>query len=212
MMRRSAGGLETREGPVGGSARVGSASYPKQALVPPTEGELRRRYETYCRRQAALLLRLVPEGGAAGLHRRASEDEGSADAFSRLTTYCRKLLPLPPFEAWCDDFLAHPARYLDVARPWQDRGEAEPVALAARSFEVRGRRWSAYLVVRALTEGWTGWLVFSTGDAEEVDSVPSDPMGCTGAIFREGSAERVVERFVDFDDSTLRAFLRSALP
>lgn len=212
MMRRSEGRLATRGGPAGGSARVGAASYPKQALVPPTEDELRQRYETYCRRQAALLLRLVPEGGVAGLHRKASEGEGSADAFSRLTAYCRELLPLPPFEAWCDDFLAHPASYLDVARAWQERGEAEPAALAARSFEVRGRRWSAYLVVRALTDGWTGWLVFSTGDAEEVDPVLSAPSGCTGEIFREGSAERVVERFVAFDDATLRAFLRSALP
>lgn len=215
MMRPVEGELATRRGRPGGRFGDRASSHRDlEALRPPSEDELRRRYEAYCRRQAAILLRLVPEGGAAGLHRVASAREGGTrtDAFSRLTAYCRELLPLPPFRAWCDDFLAHPARYLDEARPWQGGEDDGPAALAARSFDVRGRRWSAYLVVRALPDGWTGWLVFSAGDPEAFDSVPPAPSGCTGEIFREESAEGVVDRFVAFDDETLRAFLRSALP
>jgi len=215
MTRPGDGGLAARPGPPGRSFQEGAAlRRGPRALRPPSDDELRRRYEAYCRRQAALLLRLVPEGGAAGLHRRASECEGDGqtDAFSRLTTYCRELLPLPPFDAWRDDFLAHPARHLDAARPWERPDEPGPSALAARPFDVRGKRWSAWLVVRAHTDGWTGWLVFTPGDPESIDSLPSTPSGCTGEIFREASAEGVVDRFVAFDDETLRAFLRSALP
>lgn len=184
-----------------------------EALVPPSEEELRRSYEAYCRRQAALLLSVLPEGSAAGLHRRATEGAGQgSDGFGRLKAFCRELLPLPPFDRWCDDFLAHPARYLDDARPWRERDEDGPTALAVRPFDVDGRPWSAYLVVRALADGWTGWLVFSPGAFEPSDSAPSGRKGCTGEIFREPRAEHVVERFDAFDDATLRAFLRSALP
>jgi hypothetical protein len=122
-----------------------------------------------------------------------------------LVTYCEALLPLPPFDRWCDDVRRNAAAHLDDVEDSAEAPDVEtPVTVATRELSHEGGAWRAHL--RAFRDGsaWRGFIAFETGSASRVHR--------TALIFRESSPADVRERFQSFESSTLSAFLRSALP
>ena len=168
----------------------------------------RHRYDAYCRSQARELLNLLPETAIRPLFRRARDgvrDGGGTadpdDPLSILVAYCRHLLPLPPFDLWREDVRRHPDAYRETRDP---RWIRDPVTVDVRAVEAEGGRWVASLDVRSDGDLWRGRITFRR---------PDHPRGyATAEIFREEGVEAVRDRFLEFDDRTLGAFLRSALP
>lgn len=185
-----------------------AAAYTTRATQPPEDpGRARARYDAYRRQQAIRLLSLLPEGAVRPLYRRAREWAGVEgrvdDPLAILLDFCGEILPLPPFRVWLDDIRAHPTAYLDdVPGATEATG---PVTVEVRSFRVADREWHASLNVRPDGEVWRGHITFHTGEG-------GSSLHPTGEIFREDAAATVRTRFLDFDEHTLRAFLRSALP
>lgn len=172
--------------------------------------EARERYREYRRQQGLRLLSLLPEGAVRPLYRRAREWSGVrgdvADPMALLLDFCQEILPLPPFDVWRADRAAHPGAHLDETTAAPGRaGPSPPVTVELRSFEVDGTAWNAALDVRPSGDVWRGHITFHTVDG-------GSRMYPTGEIFNEGEARAVRNRFLDFDDRTLQAFLRSALP
>ena len=154
------------------------------------------------------MLSLVPREAIRPLYRRARSEVDApdpGDPLGLLTAFCEALLPLPPFDVWQRDRKMHPAAHLDEAErgPWPDRS-AGPVAVAVRVVDFRSDLWHAELNVRSEEKLWSGHITFRTESLHETYS--------TGAIFLEQGADAVRDRFLEFDDRTLRAFLRSVLP
>lgn len=176
----------------------------------PNVQDARRRYREYRRRQGFRLLSLLPRGAVRPLYRRAREwavRRGEvADPLTLLLEFCQELLPLPPFDVWREDRSAHPAAHLDesAADP-EATGPSPPVTVEVRPFEAGGASWNAALCVHPDGSVWRGHITFHPMDGGS-RSYP------TGQIFSEDEAGAVRTRFLDFDDRTLRAFLRSALP
>jgi hypothetical protein len=176
--------------------------------VQPSRAELLTRYGAYRRRQSRALLHLMPREGIRPLYRRALRagfgGDAHADPMDALVAYCEKLLPLPPFEVWCEDVRRNPDAYVgggdDIAIA--PTSEA-PLTHASREFAHGDRRWTAHLRSYRDESGWRGFIAFE------------DPLTTTvhrtASIFRESCAEDVSERFASFESSTLVAFLRSAL-
>jgi hypothetical protein len=168
----------------------------------------RRRYEAYGRAQARELLNLLPQTAIRPLFRRAREELRAAggtadpdDPLSILLDYCRRLLPLPPFEQWREDARRHPDAYRETRDP---RWIRDPVTVDVRALDAEGSRWVASLDVRSDGGLWRGRVTFRR---------PDDARGyATGEIFREDGVEALRERFLEFDDRTLAALLRSSLP
>lgn len=183
-------------------------------LVPgEVDARARARYREYRRRQATGLLSLLPEDAVRPLYRHAlawAQALGKGDPrdpLGLLVTFCEEMLPLPPFEVWMADRAAYPAAHLDEAGAGPAGADApagDPVTVAVRDLEAHGERWNAELDVRPDGEVWRGHITFRTSDGSKAHS--------TGEIFREGEAFAVRERFLEFDDHTLQAFLRSATP
>ena len=171
--------------------------------------ELEAQYAAYRRRQARGLVRLLPREAIRPLYRRALArapgDEAAADPLEVLLLFCERLLPLPPFETWCDDVREHATAHL---RDLDDSAEAPtaeaPTTVEARRFAFEGSPWVARL--RSYREGhtWRGYIAFEDERALRVHR--------TALIFSEGDPVDVRERFRDFDLAALQAFLRSALP
>jgi hypothetical protein len=187
---------------------VGSTERAGRTTVGHDPADARADYREYRRRQAADLLSLVPREAIRPLYRLARKTDAadSADSLGLLTAFCEMLLPLPPFDVWRDDRRAHPAAYLDEAErgPRSERSH-DHVTVEIRVVEHGGDLWNAELDVRSEGNLWRGHVTFrSAGRPEETHS--------TGEIFRELGAEAVRDRFLEFDDHTLRAFLRSVLP
>ena len=179
------------------------------ASIQPSRGELLMRYRAYRRRQARALLHLVPREAIRPLYRRAlrtrSGEEAHADPMAALVAYCEQLLPLPPFEAWCEDVRRNPDAHVDggddiAVAPTSDA----PLTQASREIVLGERRWSAHLRSYRDDSGWRGFIAFEDALTNRVHR--------TASIFRESRAEDVRERFASFESSTLVAFLRSALP
>lgn len=178
--------------------------------VVPDDAALRRRYEAYRRRQGSELLSLVPREAIRPLYRAAlerlaarGEEVVDQDTLGMLARFCCDLLPLPPFEVWREDFLAHRAAHLDEA---EERSPVPgPVTVEVRSFQdAAGTTWYASLDVVRGGGRWTGTVAFhSAGGGRSFR---------TGEIFREADAASVRSRFLEFDRSTLQAFLRSVRP
>lgn len=178
-------------------------------LPSATREELEAQYAAYRRRQARGLVRLLPREAIRPLYRRAlARDPGAeagADPLGVLLLFCEQLLPLPPFETWCDDVREHATAHL---RDLDDSAEAPtaeaPATVEARRFAFEGSPWVAHL--RSYREGhtWRGYIAFEDEQAHRVHR--------TALIFSEGDPVDVRERFLDFDLAALQAFLRSALP
>jgi len=165
------------------------------------------------------LLALLPDGAVRPLYARAREWADARgvhrreDPLATLRAYCRELLPLPPYRAWVADVVRNPGAYADDLAPDPGgegvRDEAEPVTVDVRGVRHRGRSWYARLNLVPDSPGWSGFISFSPGDA--AGASPSATYR-TADVFREETAEAVRERFADFDEAALGAFLRSILP
>jgi len=174
-----------------------------------TSDELVAQYEVYRRRQARGLVSMLPASAIRPLYRRALREgfggNSSSDPIGVLVGYCEKLLPLPPFETWCEDVRQNPTAHLyDVADSADAPSAEAPVTLEKRTFEHAGHSWTAHL--RSFRDGatWRGFIAF-----QDVDS---DRIHRTALIFQEGDPVDVRDRFLSFESSALVAFLRSALP
>lgn len=196
--------LRSPDSPTGSRTRVPAPAAPSRS----PEVAWRLRYEDYCRSQARELLNLLPGTAIRPLFRRAREGLADPvetaeadDPLSILVTYCRHLLPLPPFDVWREDVRRHPDAYRESRDP---RWIRDPVTVDVRALDAEGRRWIASLDIRSDGDLWRGRITFRR---------PDDPGGfATGEIFREDGVEAVRDRFLEFDDRTLAAFLRSSLP
>lgn len=196
-------------GPVLDSGAAAPAAAPWTGSVAhESMDELRQRYDAYRRGQAAALPGLLPREAVRGVYRAAREDRGAAgvdDPLALLTDWCARLLPLPPFDVWVEDYRRNRDAYLEVlgeapAAPTR----AAPVTVDLRALEHRGRRWYAGLDVFRDGDGWRGVLAFHAGDGGRLHR--------TGDVFHGSDPRELRERFLSFDDPTLEAFLRSVLP
>ena len=164
------------------------------------------RYQEYRRRQAAALLSLIPREAIRPLYRYAlggRQGPAEEDSLALILSFCEKLLPLPPFEVWLSDRRAHPAAHLDEAGARLEDLQGH-VTVEARPVEAFGDLWRADLDVHRDDGIWRGHITYRSADGSRAHA--------TGEIFREGAADAVRDRFLEFDDHTLKAFLRSALP
>ncbi|MDZ7780912.1 MAG: hypothetical protein U5R14_13405 [Gemmatimonadota bacterium] len=173
------------------------------------ESELRELYEGYRRRQARRLVAMLPREAVRPLYRAAlhASPRGASDPdpLRLLVEYCATLLPLPPFSVWVKDHERFPSAHL---REWAESADpptaADPVTLARRRLRCFGESWEVR--VRAFHEGgaWRGFIAFEGSSPSEVHD--------TAVVFRETGPEQVRERFLDFEEAALEAFLRSTLP
>lgn len=179
------------------------------AAAPTTSDELVAQYDVYRRRQARGLLSMLPAAAIRPLYRRALREgfggSSSSDPIGALVDYCENLLPLPPFEMWCEDVRQNPTAHLHDVDDSADAPSAEaPVTVEERTFQYAGHAWMAYL--RSYRDGvtWRGFIAFRDVDSGRVHR--------TALIFQEGDPVDVRDRFLSFESSALVAFLRSALP
>ena len=85
----------------------------------------------------------------------------TSDPLATLVDYCETLLPLPPFELWCEDRVASPtAHLLDLAESAAAPTADAPTTVEARVFEFEGTSWIAHL--RSFRDGtaWRGYITF----------------------------------------------------
>lgn len=188
---------------------------PDPVSTPGAGEDLRARYDSYRLRQAARLVRMLPEGAVRPLYRRArlealrSRDglaEDLRDPLDVLVRYCARVLPLPPFEVWREDLASHPRAHraeqqeADSVGPTADA----PATLDERTFECDGYAWRARLRSYREADVWRAFIAFEgpwSGGPQR-----------TAPVFCERDVWGLLERFDSFEDTTLRAFLRSALP
>ncbi|MDX1632869.1 MAG: hypothetical protein R3234_13445 [Thermoanaerobaculia bacterium] len=178
----------------------------------PIQGDpsLRRLYRGYRRRQAEALVRVLPRDAVRPLYRRAREwavanraHEGK-DPLATLVAFCEELLPLPPYPVWLADFRSHRDGHLEEIQAAPGPVQKEPVEVDIRRLRAAEERWYASLNLFLGEDVWRGFVAFRReGRPESVR---------TTDIFRGESAREIRKRFREFDEETLRAFLRSTLP
>lgn len=201
-----------------GAARYGARPYGARLPAERTGlwASLESLYLEYCRAQARELLGLIPREGIRPLYRRALEWAGEAEAgrdpdgedrepLDLMEAYClSELIPLPPFRVWARDYLANRKLYLtELDRAPRPARDGEPVDVDLRELEWGGRRWTATLRLRRGDGDWRGAVAFRSGE---------DAGATTGEVFRETTPFAVRDRFRRLEQTTLQAFLRSALP
>lgn len=168
---------------------------------------LRGLYERYCDREAMELLSLMPRDALRPFYRRAAEwaeqgmENENPDPLAVVRGYARHLLPLPPYDAWIPLYLANRTTFLQSMEIPSAPRRDDPVAVAVRAF---GDGWHAALCVTDAESGWNGFLQFHR--SEGIQSCR------TTDLFRGEEADEIRARFDSYDDATLVAFLRSALP
>lgn len=174
---------------------------------------LRDRYLAYRQAQGRELLNVIPREGVRSLlrHFRNAEDghptgELGDEVLEWLAGRCGELLPLPPFEVWVKDFHRARSEYARIPGPplAPATPDGEPVTVEVRSTTLGDGEWVAALALRPMEDLWVGHIRFHRADEQGVFT--------TGEVFRETSPLEVRQRFQAFDDRTLNAFLRSALP
>jgi hypothetical protein len=183
------------------------------ANVTADVAELRLRYGSYRRRQAARLVQILPRDAVRPLYRRAREaacrgsaaDTPADDPLALLVEYCERLLPLPTFELWCEDLACNPEAHLS------DLDEAPggptfdaPSTMATQGLTYAGRTWTARLCAFRDDAFWRGYIAFEDRGRGRVHR--------TGSIFCEPDPGELRRRFLSFEPPALEAFLRSALP
>lgn len=125
----------------------------RSALLDPVDREaspshtaiLRGRYEAYCQQQVTLLLEIIPSEAVRPLYRRArtwATEEGfheSKDPMSTLRSFCREVLPLPPFEVWQLDYANHRVAHVSAGVERSPLAEPmEPIRGRCPSDRARG--------------------------------------------------------------------------
>lgn len=178
------------------------------------ETELRHRYGSYRRRQAARLVQLLPREAVRPLYRRARDearradaldDAGEADPLALLVRYCERLLPLPPFDVWRDDLRLHPdGHFADLEESADGPTSDAPSTMEVRPLDYYGRPWLAHLRTFREAGLWRGYISFEEESSGRVHR--------TAAVFCESDPGELRERFRSFEHAALEAFLRSALP
>ncbi len=204
--------MRSTEEPAAGSAASGWARGGRGTSKTPAIGaeELRRRYAAYRRRQAAYLVHLMPREAIRPMVRRAraralEESRCSDDPLEMLVDFCETLLPLPVFEIWRADLDRHPdAHLVDVDGSARAPTAAAPSTVAVRDIVYDGLPWHARL--KSFRDGavWRGFIAFDQPDEGWVHR--------TTTVFREDDPMKLRERFMEFQNGALEAFLRSALP
>lgn len=174
----------------------------------PATSALQERYRAYRLRQGRELLNLMPRDGLRQVIQAYGPRSGVGDvSLDELAVFCADLLPLPPLSVWMTDFQRHRDAHMADEAP-SDAGprspDGGPVVVAVRHFRYRARHWVGQLLVWPLEDRWEGAIQFHGGDDERTWR--------TAPIFREASVSAIRERFGIFDDPTVAAFLRSALP
>lgn len=172
---------------------------------------LRALYDRYCYRQAVALLSLVPRDAVRPLYRQAlrwadkESQREDRDPLAILTAFCVELLPLPPFSVWLGSLRENPDPFLEDLEPVQEMdGSREAVTTDVRTFAREEGTWQARLRLFRDTDGWRGFISFRSDDGT-CDVRTAD-------VFRGDQARDIRQRFHSFQEDTLRAFLRSALP
>jgi hypothetical protein len=175
--------------------------------------ELRVRYASYRRRQAARLVQILPRDAVRPLYRRAREaasrdsdtDAPADDPLALLVGYCERLLPLPTFELWCEDLARNPEAHLgDLDESPGGPTVDAPSTMATQGLTYAGRRWMARLCAFRDDAFWRAYITFEDVGREHVHR--------TGSIFCEHDPGELRRRFLSFEPPALEAFLRSALP
>jgi hypothetical protein len=179
---------------------------------------LRDRYLAYCSDQGRELLNIIPREGVRSLLRHFRLNGGVSpfvnkveDPEDRGTLYwlaerAMEILPLPPFEVWVQDFHLSRFEYATVPGPPMapEAPDGEPVTVELRNIQRDAEEWVAALAVRPRAQDWVGHIRFHSPGVSQVFT--------TGEIFQESNPTDVRQRFRDFDDRTLGAFLSSTLP
>ncbi|MEJ2539814.1 MAG: hypothetical protein P8188_07575 [Gemmatimonadota bacterium] len=199
-----------------GPAASGNVVADRGAPQPLHSPSLRERYESYRRAQGRALLDLLSReglrsvlrhpGGALDAAAPGMEGAPPSDDLGALALRCADLLPLPPFPVWVEDFHRHRRAYVDQPGPplAPEAEDGRPVTVDVRTLRHRGQVWVAGLAVRRVGALWVGHVPFHR---------PGEPGSVqTGEILREDSPLAVRQRFQEFDERTLQALLRSALP
>ncbi len=192
------------------STRPGASASLFGALEESPRG-LRALYDRYCHRQAVALLSLVPRDAVRPLYREAlrwADDEGpdvDRDPMALLTAFCVELLPLPPFAVWLRSLRENPDPFLEDLEPVREMdGSREAVTTDVRTVVREEGTWQARLGLFRDQDGWRGFISFRSDDGT-CDVRTAD-------VFRGDRARDIRQRFHSFQEDTLRAFLRSALP
>lgn len=172
---------------------------------------LRSRYEAYCAQQAAALPAVLPRDGVRALYRSARRQVTGevVDPLALLVEECRRVLPLPPFDLWAQDYLRNRRYHLEEMEIGVGPRKGSPVTIDVRRLQHGGRSWVAELAVFHEPPLWRGLITFHLegieGGAQHI------VRHSTGDVFREDHSEDVRERFRSFSEDTLQAFLRSAI-
>ena len=172
---------------------------------------LRGRYDAYCDQQAAALPAMLPRAGVRELYRRArGQITGEVvDPLSLLVQECRKVLPLPPFELWAQDYLDHRRAHAEEMEFSVGPRKGAPATIDVRHLQHDGRNWVAELAVFHEPPLWRGSIKFHRQESAAGEQHIAHHS--TGDVFREDRSEDVRERFRSFNEGTLQAFLRSAI-
>ena len=191
-----------------------SAEAPR--LDPPTDARelLLGRYDAYCMQQAAALPALLPREGVRALYRaaRARVTGEITDPLALLLEQCRRVLPVPPFEVWAEDYLKNRPSYLDEMERGAGPAKTAPVVVDLRRLQHAGQSWVAGLSVFHEPPSWRGFITFHPEVTTSADAPAATiPRHRTADVFREDRSEDVRERFQSFTETTLQAFLRSAI-
>jgi hypothetical protein len=167
-------------------------------------------YEAYCRHEASSLLSLIPREAVRTLYGRARDWALEAglheqkDPMATLHAFCRRLLPLPPFDVWLEDYEGHRLLYMqELAGIPHAPPDPVPVAVELRNVPHEGEEWFATLNVVHDGEVWRGHIAFHTDTRATLH--------CTADIFCEESLAELRQRFRTFTPASLSAFLRSTL-
>jgi hypothetical protein len=194
---------------IGALPGSGGLSWP-----PIADGELRRRYADYRRRQARALLSIIPREGVRPLYRRALRSRrydgipASGDSLEALLVSCEELLPLPPYEVWVEDLRRYPSAHLvELDQSAEAPTAAAPVTLAVRRFHSEGVDWRAKLSAFRDGVAWRGFIDFESGSEDAMHR-----RSRTALIFREVGPADLRSSFMAFSNGSLAAFLRSTLP
>ena len=154
---------------------------------------------------------VLPRDGVRALYRSARRQVTGevVDPLALLVEECRRVLPLPPFDLWAQDYLRNRRYHLEEMEIGVGPRKGSPVTIDVRRLQHGGRSWVAELAVFHEPPLWRGLITFHLegieGGAQHI------VRHSTGDVFREDHSEDVRERFRSFSEDTLQAFLRSAI-
>lgn len=188
---------------------AGQRSFDRQVDRPrPGRQEIHRRYVAYRRRQAAKLMQMMPREAIRPMVRAARAagfgvDED--DPLEMLSRFCDSILPLPPIDVWEQDLYENPdAHLVDLSDAPEAPTAEAPSTMGVRSLKYGGEPWWAHLRSFRDGSGWRGFIAFEEPDSGRIHR--------TAMIFHEADPADLRERFEAYENASLEAFLRSALP